>query len=89
MKLKNGFILHDVGDEHLVVATEDALKTFHGMIRNNASANFIFQQLQRDTTEEKIVTAMLEKYDAPKEVIASDVHRVIAQIRKAGLLDEG
>ena len=89
MKLKNGFILHDVGDEHLVVATEDALKTFHGMIRNNASANFIFQQLQRDTTEEKIVAAMLEKYDASKEIIASDVHRVIAQIRKAGLLDEG
>lgn len=88
MKLKQGFILHDTGGEHMVVATGEAGKNFNGLIRNNETANFIYRQLLSDTTEEKIVDAMLEKYDAPKEVIAADVHRIILQIREAGLLED-
>ena len=88
MKLKQGFILHDTGGEHMVVATGEAGKSFNGLIRNNDTANFIFQQLMNDTTEEKIVDAMLEQYDAPREVVAADVHRIIVQIREAGILDD-
>ena len=72
----------------MVVATGEAGKSFNGLIRNNDTANFIFQQLMNDTTEEKIVDAMLEQYDAPREVIAADVHRIIVQIREAGILDD-
>lgn len=88
MKLKEGLILHDTGGEHMVVATGEAGNNFNGLIRNNDTAHFIYRQLLGETTEEKIVDAMLEKYDAPREVIAADVHRIITQIREAGLLDE-
>ena len=88
MKLKEGFLLHHVGEEHMVVATGKAGKIFNGLVRNNATANFIFERLLQETTEEQIVNAMLEKYDAPKEQIASDVRRIIKQVREAGFLDE-
>lgn len=88
MKLKEGFILHNVGDEHMVVATGEAGKLFNGLVRNNGTANFIFEKLLKDTSEEEIVEAMLEKYDASREQIASDVKRVVKQIREAGFLDE-
>ena len=88
MKLKEGFILHDVGDEHMVVAAGKATKIFNGLIRNNDTADFIYRQLLKETTEEQIVSAMLKEYDAPAEVIADDVHRVVDQIRKAGFLEE-
>ena len=88
MKLKEGFILHNVGDEHMVVATGEAGKLFNGLVRNNSTANFIFEKLLKETSEEQIVEAMLEKYDASREQIASDVKRVINQIREAGFLDE-
>lgn len=88
MKLKDGFVLHNVGDEHMVVATGEAGKFFNGLIRNNGTANFIFEQLLQDTTEEQIVDAMLERYDASREQIAADVKRVVGQIREAGFLDE-
>lgn len=88
MKLKEGFILHNVGDEHMVVATGEAGKLFNGLVRNNATANFIFEQLLQETCEEQIVDAMMAKYDASREQIASDVKRVVNQIREAGFLDE-
>lgn len=88
MKLKEGFLLHHVGEEHMVVATGEAGKVFHGLVRNNATANFIFERLLQETTEEQIVSEMMEKYDASKEQIASDVKRIIQQIREAGFLDE-
>lgn len=87
MKLKDGFILHNVGNEHMVVATGDAVKDFNGLVRNNETANFIYQQLMEDTTEDAIVEAMLKEYDAPRDVIAADVHKIIEKVRLAGFLD--
>ena len=88
MKLKEGFILHNVNDEHMMVATGEASKIFNGLVRSNASANFIFEQLMQETTEAQIVDAMLEKYDASREQITSDVKRVVRQMQEAGFLDE-
>lgn len=88
MKLKEGFILHDVGEEHMVVATGEAGKHFNGLIRNNSTANEIYRMLLKETTEEQIVEEMLKKYEVSKEVVNKDVHNIIEQIRKAGFLDE-
>lgn len=88
MKLKDGFLVHDVGGEHMAVATGKASHSFNGLIRNNETADFIYRQLLTDTTEEAIVDAMAERYDAPREQIAADVAELIAQLREADFLDE-
>lgn len=88
MKLKDGFVLHEVDNEYMVVATGKAAEKFNGLIRNNKTASFIYQQLLKETTEDAVVEAMLQRYEAPKEVIARDVHNIIAQMRSAGLLEE-
>lgn len=88
MKLKDGFLMHPDGNETLVVASGPASRVFNGLIRNNATASFIFQQLQHPTTEQAIVDAMVQRYDAPREQIAADVRRMVQQLRDEGLLDE-
>lgn len=88
MKLKDGFLLHKAGDETLVVANGPAAAFFNGLIRNNGTAGFIFEQLQSPTTEEAIVDAMEARYDAPRDRIAADVHRIIERLRDEGFLDE-
>ncbi len=88
MKLKDGFMLHEVDGEYMVVATGKAAEQFNGLIRNNKTANFIYQQLLEETTEEAIIEAMLQKYEAQREKIAEDVHNIITQMRNAGLLEE-
>lgn len=88
MKLIDGLLLHDVGGEHVMVATGKASKKFNGMIRNNDTAHFIMQQMLEDTTEEAIVDKVLSVYEADREVVAKSVRSVVEQLRQAGLLDE-
>ena len=85
MKLKDTYITHDSDGEQILL---DTSSSFAGLIRNNKTAAFIVECLKEDTTEEKIVEVMLEKYDAPKEVLAKDVAAVIEKLRKVGALDE-
>ena len=85
MKLKDTYITHDSDGEQILL---DTSSSFAGLIRNNKTAAFIVQCLKEETTEEKIVEAMFEKYDAPKEVLAKDVSDVIEKLRKVGALDE-
>lgn len=86
MKLKPGFITHNVGKEQMMVAAGPAAKQFHGLVRSNETAAFIVNSLKKETTEEAIVEAMLEQYDAPRETIRQDVHRVVEQLREIGAL---
>ena len=85
MKLKDTYITHDSDGEQILL---DTSSSFAGLIRNNKTAAFIVECLKEDTTQEKIVEAMFEKYDAPKEVLAKDVSEMIGKLRKVGALDE-
>ena len=85
MKLKDTYITHDSDGEQILL---DTSSSFAGLIRNNKTAAFIVECLKEETTQEKIVEAMFEKYDAPKDVLAKDVSDVIEKIRKVGALDE-
>ena len=66
----------------------DTSSSFAGLIRSNKTAAFIVECLKEETTKEKIVEAMFEKYDAPKDVLAKDVSDVIEKLRKVGALEE-
>ena len=86
MKLKDGFITHESEGEHITVSAGGS--AFNGLIRSNKTAGFIVECLKEDTTEEAIVEKMLALYDAPRQVIASDVAKILADLREIGVLDE-
>ena len=86
MKLKNGFITHETAGEHITVSAGGT--SFNGLIRSNSTAGFIVECLKNETTEDAIVDKMLEKYDAPREIIAADVAKIVGELRKIGALDE-
>lgn len=88
MKLNKDIMLGNIDGRDFAIATGELSKTFNGIINNNPSANFIFNLLKTEQTEDSIVQAMLEKYDAPEEVIRADVLELLDVIRKAGILEE-
>ena len=77
MRLKDTFITHDSDGEQVLI---DVTSSFAGLVRSNRTAAFIVECLKEDTTQEKIVEAMFEKYDAPKDVLAKDVSEVIGKL---------
>lgn len=86
MKLKDSFMTQDIDDTQFLVPV--GAEAFSGVVRSNKTAAFIVNCLKEDTTEERIVDAMCQKYDAPRERIAADVREVLNTLHKIGALDE-
>lgn len=87
MKLKNEVVLGDVGGKKFAVATGSLLSKFNGIMNNNPTADYIFNLLKKEQTEDSIVAAMCEKYDAPEAVIRADVKELLAQLAELGILE--
>lgn len=85
MKLKDTFVTQEIDGEQVMV---EAGGGFSGMVRSNATAAFIIDQLKSDTTKAAILDAMCRKYDASREVMDRDVDCVLASLRKIGALEE-
>ena len=85
MKLKENFISHDTGDEYILVPTGDA--SFTGVIRGNRTMGVMLELLREDTTEEKLVADLRERFDAPEGVVESDIKKLLAELHRVGALE--
>ena len=86
MKLNPDFITYNKDGDHLLVPTGNA--GFSGLVKGNKTMGDIVDLLKEETTKEKIVAAMLEKYDATEEIISRDVDKVLVELRKIGAILE-
>ena len=85
MKLKKTFVTHKVAGNPVLVSADGS---FNGMVRCNGTAGDIIELLKNDTTIEAITDAMLEIYEAPRELIENDVKAVVEQLRTIGAIEE-
>ncbi len=82
MKLSKEFIAHNTGRESILVPTGAA--GFFGLAKGNDTFGEILALLECETTEEELVEKLFDKYDAPREKIAADVHRAVTELRSIG-----
>lgn len=87
MRLKKEIVLGSIDGKDFAIATGKLSKKFHGIINNNKTANYIFELLKKEQTEDSIVEAMCQKYDAPEDVIRNDVREVLNQLNELGILE--
>ena len=86
MKLSKDFILHTTDGETILVPTGNA--KFSGVVRGNKTLGAVLELLRDETTEEKIVSAMKARFDAPEEIISRDVKKALEGLRKIGAIEE-
>lgn len=88
MKIKDGYILKKVAGENIVIATGNARLSFNGIITFNEVGAEVFNMLDGTRTTEQIVEKIASLYNAPKEIIAADIEKLIEKMKKQGLLEE-
>ena len=86
MKLKKDYIVHNAGDETMLVATGSA--KFSGLVKGNKTAGEVLELLKTETTEAEIVKKMHAKDDAPEGAIERDVAKIITELKKIGAIDD-
>lgn len=88
MKIKDGFMLRQFGDDYIVVAVGDDSEDFNRLITINSVGEFIYNTLKTETTFDELVSAMLEKYEVSEDVARRDAEAFVTKLNAAGLLDE-
>jgi 7-cyano-7-deazaguanine synthase in queuosine biosynthesis len=88
MRVKQGFVVREVGGKKYAVATGVAARSFKGMLSLNDIGAVIFGYLQTHTTKEEIVSKILAEYDAPQNVVDTDVNNFISQLRKINVIED-
>lgn len=86
MKIKDGFLLRNLGDTHVVVPTGQASIDLRGMISLNETGAFLWDCLQDEQTEEGLTARLLNVYDVDESRAASDVARFVQLLEENGLL---
>ena len=86
MKVREGFILREVGGQPVVVAVGAASQFFNGMVKLNASGEFLFKELKDDKTEDDLVKALTDKYDVDEETAREDVKAFVETLAKPGII---
>ena len=86
MKLNKEFLIHKTDKETVLVPTGNA--AFSGVVRGNKTLGAILELLTKETTKEKIISALKERFDAPEDKIDEDVTKALSELSKIGALDE-
>ncbi len=88
MKLKDSFIIQDVGGDMIAVPIGAAAEDFHGILRLNETASFIMESLRTETTEEGLLDSLQREYRAEREKAALDMRMILERLRSIHALEE-
>ena len=88
MKIKEGYVIRKVMGNHVVIATGEASKKFHGMVKLNDTAAEIWGCISENKSLDEIVSCMLEKYEVDEEKLRQDVTKTIKTLKEQGFIEE-
>lgn len=87
MKIKDGYILREVAGSNIVVAVGDESANFDGIRTVNETGAFLWKNLEQDTTEEKLIDALMSEYEVDVETAKADVLDFVKLLIDNGLID--
>lgn len=88
MKAKQGFILRNVVDEHILMPTGDMIGTFNGTVLLNDVSAFVWEKLQNPVSREDLLKAILDEFEVEKAVASADLDALLATLKEYGVIED-
>ena len=86
-KLKNGFMIREIGNQIMAVPVGKQTSEIHGMIALSESAKLLWEVLQNGATVEELVDVLMENYEVERSVAVADVENFIKLLSAQGALE--
>ena len=86
MHIRYAFEMMQLEDEIVAVPVGKDATDFCGVVKLNDTAAFVFNHLKEDTSEEAVLDALEEEYEATREDLKADLSKCLAQFQEKGLL---
>lgn len=85
MKLKQDYILVEIGGEYVAVATYDRKGSSREIIHLNETGKLIWDSVEKGMDVPAIVARLMEEYEVDEDTAAKSVERIIRQMLDAGI----
>ena len=79
LKLKEGFILRQIGGEIMVIPSGDELD-LNMMITLNETGRFLWERLEEGPTVDALVSALLAEYEVEEDVARKNVDAFVEKL---------
>ena len=88
MKIKDGFVLRNIGDNYMVVGEGLAQIDFNKIVSLNSSAAFLWKAVQGKDFDAKTLTdLLLGEYDVDEATALKDATILLGKWVEAGLVE--
>lgn len=82
MKIKEGYILDEIGDQKVAISLKCGENDFSEMIKLNEIGAFLWEKLSEEIEEEKLVEAVTEAYDIDSATARKDIRSFTETLEK-------
>ena len=87
MKIKEGFLVHEVAGNYVVIKIGQEAVNFNGLITLSESAKLLWDLLKDDAEVKDLVNKLLEEYDIDEETATNDTLEFIESLKKNNILE--
>lgn len=87
MKLKQNYILVEVGGDFVAVTANDREDNSRQIIRLNDTGKLIWDGIANGKDERAIVADLLDQYEVDEQTAAESVKRILQQMIDAGIVE--
>ena len=88
MVAKQGFILRNVVDEHILMPTGDNIGKFNGTVLFNDVSAFVWEKLQNPMSRDDLLQAVLDEFEVEKDAAEADLDLLLKQLKEYGVIED-
>lgn len=88
MRIKQGFVMRDVAGQAVVIATGDASRDFHGMVKLNQTAAVVWHGVEEGLDVKAIAERFVAEYDVEAGRALADVEALLARMCEQGFVED-
>ncbi len=88
MRIKEGYLVREIADCHIVVPIGDRVIDFKGIMTLNDTGYFIWKCLSEDIAYAQLLSAILDEYEIDEATARADLDEFLEDARQNGVLEE-
>ena len=86
MHIVPGFLVREIAGETIAIPSGEAAHRISGLVALNGSGKYLFELLQADQTQERLVSALMDTYDVDFATAQADVTEFLALLQEHNML---
>lgn len=88
MGINKGFLLKKVGNEYMIIPTNNNKVLMNKIFNINVVGADIYKSLENGLSINETIDELLKEYDIDKETLTNDVLEFVEELRKRGIYSD-